>query len=292
LPSLEAAAARFLSERRGTISDASLAHYERLLRLWVLPQLGSKPLAEIDACDAVAIRDACPTPQLGNGAVTVARMVANAAREWGWVKRNPFRIRRRQVHARKRAATFPEIVDFLREATWFASQAGGLKRPQFDVWRLVALTGCRFGEAQALEWVEWHGDSLLLDRHKTSARVGSKRIALGPGEDLLHEVRALGLSRVWVFPARRRTGPGHVGLARTAFDRICEAARIHGLRPHDLRGGWASHAAEMDVPIDVIQAQLGHANVATTLRYVQGSSERQRKAVDLVGASLTGGRKK
>ena len=83
---------------------------------------------------------------------------------------------------------------------------------------------------------------------------------------------------------------GYRGAARLV--RVSEGSRsIHGIEtqglsasggahtmrvhPHGLRHTHAAELAAENVPINVIQAQLGHSNAATTSRYIQHIAPQQ-----------------
>jgi integrase len=68
---------------------------------------------------------------------------------------------------------------------------------------------------------------------------------------------------------------------------ICKAARIAGLRIHDLRHSFASLAVNQGASLPLIGALLGHASPTTTARYAHLFDERE--AVERVGKLLTGG---
>ncbi len=72
-----------------------------------------------------------------------------------------------------------------------------------------------------------------------------------------------------VFPSRK--GGRHLR-RNQVFRIICAAAKRAGISekvsPHWLRHAHASHALERGAPIHLVQATLGHSNVATTGKYL------------------------
>jgi site-specific recombinase XerD len=46
-----------------------------------------------------------------------------------------------------------------------------------------------------------------------------------------------------------------------------DGSKIYKVHPHILRHSYAAHAAEDDIPLNLIQRMMGHSNITTTLRY-------------------------
>lgn len=135
--------------------------------------------------------------------------------------------------------------------------------------RLLYVSGIRVSEVCALTWGDLHerGDAAVLT-------------TTGKGEKTRH---ILLTARLWealqqlrpadvddtapVFPSR--TGRH---LDRTAVLRIvratAKAAKIKKpVSPHWFRHAHASHSLDRGAPVNLVQATLGHASLATTSRY-------------------------
>ena len=104
-----------------------------------------------------------------------------------------------------------------------------------------------------------------------------------PARQLLAGIRERTDSE-WVFPSD--SARGH----RVAFQKdwvaICKAAKISGLRIHDLRHSFASQLASGGASLPLIGALLGHSNPTTTHRYAHLFDDSQRAAVERVGAVI------
>jgi integrase len=61
--------------------------------------------------------------------------------------------------------------------------------------------------------------------------------------------------------------------ARKAWQRICEAAEIHGATMHDARHTFAVHAVQDGIPEARLQKLLGHSHAGTTRRYAMHAPE-------------------
>lgn len=76
-------------------------------------------------------------------------------------------------------------------------------------------------------------------------------------------------------PVRRGVvGAGEFGCnsIEEACVRLARRSCIDRFTPHDLRRTFATNLEAAGVPISIIQAQMGHANVATTLRYMRADA--------------------
>ncbi len=59
-----------------------------------------------------------------------------------------------------------------------------------------------------------------------------------------------------------------------------ERQSLAGASAHWLRHTFATRAIEREVPMEVVQAQLGHANISTTMNiYAKSPLERQIKTI-------------
>jgi integrase len=96
-----------------------------------------------------------------------------------------------------------------------------------------------------------------------------------------HGKRPLG---EYVFPG---TGAvGHRQNIKRDWRALCKAAKIAGLRVHDLRHSFASQLASGGASLPLIGALLGHSSPATTARYSHMFSDPQRAAAERVGAVI------
>ncbi len=60
------------------------------------------------------------------------------------------------------------------------------------------------------------------------------------------------------------------------------------MHPHALRHAYVTIALEQDARIHHVQADVGHASIATTQHYDRGLRTRSTTAADLVAEAITG----
>jgi integrase len=90
----------------------------------------------------------------------------------------------------------------------------------------------------------------------------------------------------YLFPAR--IGDGPMVEIKTAWATLCKAAKLNGVRLHDLRHTYASVLASAGLSLPVIGALLGHTQPGTTARYAHLFDDPLRAATERVGAVVAG----
>jgi len=103
---------------------------------------------------------------------------------------------------------------------------------------------------------------------------------------LLTEMRAQAADDAeWIFPAR---GGGHRPHINEAWIRLRKAAKLPGVRLHDLRHTYASTLASAGLSLPVIGSLLGHSTPTTTHRYAHLFDDPLRQATERASAIITG----
>lgn len=177
-----------------------------------------------------------------------------------------------------------------REATalrrWRASRSDAAGRAEsleaIAAIRLLLFTGCRVGEILNLRWsdVDIERRVLFLSDSKTGAKpVYLSQAAL---DVLLAIERNPDIPYVLPGPLPGKPLP----TLRNSWARLCAAARIDGLRLHDLRHSFASIGAADGLSLPMIGALLGHSQTNTTARYAHLAATPLHQAADAIGARL------
>ena len=89
----------------------------------------------------------------------------------------------------------------------------------------------------------------------------------------------------FVFPGRHG---GHRVNVKSNWRRVCKAAKIRGLRIHDLRHSFASQLASAGVGLHVIGGLLGRTQAQTSHRYAHLFHDTLQAATEKAGAIITG----
>jgi integrase len=155
--------------------------------------------------------------------------------------------------------------------------------------RFLWLTGCRRSEALELKWDDIRSDWATCIFRDTKSGNDREIPLVKEAADLL---RNMSLGQKDNLPDRLRSlrGP-FTHLSRTTFAKLWALAR--GLAgeennpecvPHALRHAYATRMAGNGVPIHHVQRLLGHADIATTMRYTHSTLEDLRRSVELAEA--------
>lgn len=168
--------------------------------------------------------------------------------------------------------------------------------------RLAASTGARRSELVALQWGDVDLDdgqvviqrSLVytpatgvVERQTKTGRKGFRRIAIAAGSiDALETIRARQVehgerSQVtprWVFSANAGVDPWFPEYPTTAFEKARTAAKLDGVRLHDLRHFVATQMLAKGYSVAQVAARLGQTQAATTHRYSHWIPSKDRDA--------------
>jgi integrase len=152
--------------------------------------------------------------------------------------------------------------------------------------QLLAATGMRRGEVVGLRWDDW-GDNIIKVRHSIVELPGggvavkepkgkrTRDVTLGAvGAAILERQR--GAAGPWVFGGNEAARPGWISLHWTRWR---DANGAGGVRLHDLRHWYATHALESGASVASVAAQLGHAQTSTTTNIYHARTDAGRQQV-------------
>ena len=290
LLTLSAVSNRWLSEHVAPKRKPSTHEsYRYLLQHYILPQLGSTSLNELNRMKIVSLHDSLSSkPRTANMVLSVISSF------WTWCVRrgfvegeNPVRyIERNPENKCERFLSHDELARLGEALTDFEP------RHFFAVaaLRLLILTGARRGEILSLRWdeVDFEGGFLRLADSKT----GPKNIALpGAVAEILTELPRLD-GNPHVIPGGKEGK--HLVNLKDPWDKIRSVAGLDDVRIHDLRHSYASVAVSGGMGLPQIGKLLGHSQAQTTHRYAHLADAPIKSAAETVSgeiANLLGGEK-
>jgi len=135
------------------------------------------------------------------------------------------------------------------------------------IW-IALLTGCRRGEVLALQPTMIGGDTITLPAGNTKT-LRTRTVPIVPA------------LRPWL--AAVPLAINFEGL-KSGFRRAREAAGMAHVNFHDLRHSCATILLSLGTPLDVVRDILGHTTIKTTERYAHALVDRQRTALEGLGA--------
>jgi integrase len=167
-----------------------------------------------------------------------------------------------------------------------------IRAPAADAIRLIALTGCRRGEASGLRWFHVNlkqGRIVLPPKaHKTGHKTGKPRIiALPTTAQAIIARQPSGDAHDFVFAPSR--GNGALALSKIWRKVRTEAKLPEGIGLHGLRHSIASHMAMSGAQAAEIMTALGHRQLSTAQRYVHWAEDARRNLAEKAAAVALAG---
>jgi integrase len=242
-------APRFLESKRHL---RTVAKYRQQLTKYLIPHFGRKPLGAItnrDCLDYYNTRlDTEAAIASVNAEMACLKSLFSEAQRAGACEANPVRGIKllNPNNVRDRILSDDETARLFAAA----NRATDYIRPLFYV---LYHTGMRRGEALALRWsdIEFdHGRLIVRDSKSGEGRRVPLRSALA--DELIRWKPATGGSP-WLFPGRHRAEVP-MNTIRPGWLRLCMAARISDLTPHDLRHNFTSMLQARGVADSIIMS--------------------------------------
>jgi integrase len=267
----------------------SLPRIQACMDNHVRPRIGSIRLEKLTRGRVLAVRDALAargTRGMANQTVAYTRAALRWAEDAGLIAEAPrWRLPRLRLGTRAHALTdeqWDRLMGLLENPSAGLHPVGRLAL------LALVLTGCRKSEISTLRWSAVSPDgSILLERHKTSARSGPKRIPgsaqlLAVLEEARTVIRVMAerqptvrlrnalLASDYVFPSLARNTMGRP--LSTSLNDVWDQVRARADLPatmtiHGLRSAFITQAQRLGVPVATVAAMVGHENVITTLKH-------------------------
>jgi integrase len=252
---------RFLTEHGTRLRPKSLADYRRTIAHDVLPMLGRHKVKAVTFADIDRLhrRISETAPYQANRTLAVVSKMFSMAVRWHMRADNPCRgIERNQEPGRERYLTGDELARLLTALDKHRD------RRVAAIFKLLLLSGSRRGEVLSMRWedVDLGAGTWRKPSHRTKQKEQHVIPLSAPARAVLAKLAADKDPSGFVFPA----GRGASGPMRTVekpWRTICEAARLFGIRVHDLRHSYASQLASAGVGLHVIGGLLGHKKPST-----------------------------
>jgi integrase len=285
---------RFEDEHLPRKRPGTAADYRRMLNNHIRPHFGTHTkIADVRFEDVDRLhRKITKAGHLhrANRVVAVLSRMFSLGARWGMCEGNPCRhIERNHEAKRKRYLTADELGRLIEALNKHSDQSTA------NIFRLLLLTGARRGEVLSARWADLDLSAGLWTKPaSTTKQAQEHQVPLSaPARLLLSEIREAQARKHPKKPLGEYVFPGngdarHVVNIKRAWRSICKAAKISGLRIHDLRHSFASHLVSGGASLPLIGALLGHSNPVTTHRYSHLFDDPQRAAVERVGAIITG----
>jgi integrase len=295
-PTVADLAARFRAEHMLNLRPGTQDAYERLLRVHILPALGSRRVVDLRHADVDGMHRKIrgTGPYAANRAAAVLSKMLSCAIRWEIRSDNPAQgIERAQEIKRERFLTGTEIAK-LSEAL-----AAHPEQPSANAVRLLLLTGARRTEVLSATWGQFDlaGGVWLKPAAATKQKKDHRLPLSAPALQLLVQMKAEadqenarrqrdGLKPLdHLFPGKDAKPLKDI---KHFWAAVCRRADLSGIRLHDLRHTHASILASLGLSLPIIGALLGHTQASTTQRYAHLLDDPLRAATERVGAIVMG----
>jgi len=284
-PTVADLCARFERDYLPRNRPSSQRVYRQQIHTDILPALGKTKVAAVSHADVDGFhhRLSARAPTHANRTVAVLSRMFNLAIRWGWRSDNPCKgVERNQENKRHRYLTGAEISRLSAALAELADQSAA------NAVRLLLLTGARRGELLTAKWADVDLEASVWTKPaSTTKQAALHRVPLSAAAaQLLTEMQAqAGDDAEWIFPAR---GGGHRPHINEAWIRVRKAAKLPGVRLHDLRHTYASVLVSAGLSLPVIGSLLGHSTPVTTHRYAHLTDDPLRAATERASAIITG----
>jgi integrase len=285
VPTLEQFASRWLDGyvRANRHKPSGIAAKETILNVHLVPQLGTKRLDAINTEDVQQMKHALRSraPKTINNVLTTLNVLLKTGVEWGVL--DHVRCVIRLLPIPKGSAEFYDFDEYERLVE-------GTKTDDPNAILIVLLggeAGLRCGEMMALDWndVDLTKRQLRVQRsdwkgHVTATKGGRVRFV-----PLTVRLAVTLRAHRHLRSARVLTQRNGLPLTQKIVqDYVRRAARRANLKPgvHRLRHTFCSHLAMRGAPARAIQELAGHADLATTQRYMHLSPAAVESAIRLL----------
>jgi integrase len=271
---------RFMAEHVAYRSLGTRGTYASIWKLYLLPALGAKPVAEVRWEHLAELHRRMRTiPYMANRMLAVASKAWSLAKRWGWYPRaleNPAREHDRYPErARGQALDRGELRRV--GAALDAEPPGSIPVAAFQV---LLLSGMRPSEVLGLRWEHLDGRVVRLAESKTGPRLAY----LGaPAAAILEAVPLLG---PYVFAGLDVAKPLHD--LKGVWGRVRARAELpRELRLYDAtRHTFTTWAEELEIPEDRRRRLVGHALQGIHSRYTHPRTELLLADADRVAGAI------
>jgi len=261
------------------------------LRRWLLPQLGSCALKDLDGQELQAFVSSCRcNSKTIRNLVATLRMMWSSARAWGYVAHDPFDGLVLPKRGLVQTLTFS-----LEETQRIVASAS---EPYKTFYSILAETGIRGGEICGLRVADLDLENAVIHVHQSvwrgqiqtvKSRKGNRRFPISA--ELVEHLRAY--LRTWranalglLFATQNGTPWDHSLVRKRKFHPLLKRLGIPQCGFHAFRHGNATLLDQIGAPMAVRLNRLGHAEAQTTMGYTHAVTADERRVADDLGRIL------
>lgn len=252
------------------ISTRSMDTYSGVLRLHINPVIGHLPIGEVKPSHVIEVLTAMDGKGLSKSYQHQAHKVISGVFKMAMADELVIRNPTMSVKA-PRGGHKPKVVPGRDQVLAMIEHAPDERMTAFVT--VLAYSGLRIGEALALSWSDWDGESTIRIRNGKGGKARAVPVP-APLQDALkawrHAQKLERMKAVWWDTEADWILSTDVGTrwdphnARKRFRPIAGAAGVPGATPHSLRHAGATILLEEGVPMRVVAELLGHSSTRIT----------------------------
>lgn len=270
---------------------STVYNYETSARRWILDPWQNKELRKISNMDVhELIFEMLPaevTMHTRKYILKIVKRIFQMAVDNGKLDRNP------ALGLMVKVPESPKKVLTNSEAEVFLNQAQLTNHRFYPIWALALFTGCRSGELYALKWsdVDLEARTISISRSWNSkngftSTKNQKSRMVPISDELLAFLKKFRMERgkeEYVLPHLMEWSRGEAAKVTKAF---CRTIGITDIRFHDLRATFITNLLARGVPLAVVMAIVGHADMETTNVYLRQAGVEVQGGTDKLGYKL------
>lgn len=301
----------FLPTKRLTLTPNSYDSFERNLRLYLYPAIGSKKITEVVPADVSAIILKMQKEGKAHASCvkfyTIVNLLFKMAFMSDIIEHNPLDKVERPKPTKDEKAKRADVEAFTKDELLYILNCLKKEPLKWQVYvSLLANTGCRRGEISALQWSDINFDTGEVNiskslsytkaegNHIGTPKNGKSRIVYADNSslDLLRKLRfeqATTHMSKYIFTQDNSAEPWHAQTPTKYFADFGNKYNVEGFHPHKLRHTFASLAITAGADIASISEILGHSDKAVTLRVYSHADEESRKRAAQVFRNVLAG---
>jgi len=287
-PTLAEVTQRFVDEHvKLKLKPSTQSDYQHNIRKYILPELGTRKVAEIQYQDIHALHlKMKDIPTQANRTVSLLSKIFSMCERWGLREGASNPCTQIERYKEKRRVRFLDQEELGRLwKTLESAQENSLTTGYaVSAYKLLILTGCRLGEIRTMKWSYIKGNRVEFPDTKT----GFKRIPLNADAMTVLRQTPRQADNEYVICGDVRGQP--IINLQKSWRRIRKQAGLDDVRIHDLRHTFASHAVMGGTPLVLVSKLLGHTQIATTMRYAHLADAELAKASEGIGELLKSNR--